>query len=140
MFKNLLVVGCCLVLTASCTSGGDGAGGDYRRSALVSSKGDMLYVKSYRWGMTGDKQLSTVSDTDIPLGWDDRGKPGIVEGLDPFQYHFAHDTLTLCSRSPLPAFAINCPSILVQYRVVDNSRYMALYEPLGNSAFHRVPE
>jgi len=139
MFKNPLAVGCCLVLTASCT-GGDDAGGDYRGVALLSSTGDALYVKSYRWGLTGDKQLSTVADTNAPIAFEDRGKPGIIEGLDPFQYRFAHDTLTLYARAPLPAFAIRCPSIVVQYRLVDNPSYMALYEPLGNSAYHRVPE
>ncbi|MBF9238081.1 hypothetical protein I2I05_11810 [Hymenobacter sp. BT683] len=139
MFQNVLVAGCCLLLTASCATG-DGAGGEYRSTALVSSTGDTAYVKSYRWGLTGDKQLSTIAGTDEPIGLADRGKPGLVEGLDPFQYRLAHDTLTLYARAPLPAFALRCPSLVVEYRLVDNAQYMALYEPLGNSAFHRVPE
>lgn len=140
MFKNRVLTSCFLVLLTSCGKDGDGANGDYHGVALVSSKGDTVFVKSYNWGLTGDSQISTVADNDRPIGWDDQSQPGIVKGLDPFQYHFTHDTLTLYAHSPLPAFAIRCSSIVVQYQLVDNSRYMPFYEPLVNSTYHRVPE
>ncbi|NVO33117.1 hypothetical protein [Hymenobacter lapidiphilus] len=140
MFINRVFVSCCVILLTSCGEDGDGANGVYSSAALVSSKGDTVFVKSYNWGITSDSQISIVADNNRPIGWDDQGQPGMVKGLDPFQYRFAHDTLTLYTRSPLPPFAIRCPSIVVQYQLVDNSRYMPFYEPLGNSTYHRVPE
>ncbi|AIZ65391.1 hypothetical protein PK28_17105 (plasmid) [Hymenobacter sp. DG25B] len=138
MFKNFFFTGCCLVLTASCSEG-DGANGVYQEVPLVSSAGDTLYVKSYNWGLTGDHQLSTISDTNVPIGWDDQQRQDIVKGLDPFLYRFAHDTLTVYTRAPLPDFNIRCPSIVVRYQLVDNPQYMSLYEQVGKQSYYRVP-
>jgi hypothetical protein len=99
----------------------------------VSSQGDTLYVKAYNWGLTGDKQLSTIADTDEPIGWTDQRRADIVVGLDPFLYRFAQDTLTLYARSPLPRFAIRAPSVVVQYRVLDNRKFMTLYPQLSKT-------
>jgi len=112
---------------------GDGANGDFRQTRLVSSKGDTLYVKAYTWGVTGDQQLSTIADSDAPIGWDDQQRADIVAGLEPFLYRFALDTLTLYARAPLPRFAIRAPSVVVQYRQVDNPQFMTLFPHLSKT-------
>ncbi|WP_201986891.1 hypothetical protein [Hymenobacter rubidus] len=112
---------------------GDGANGGYRQTRLVSSKGDTLYVKAYYWGLTNDKQLSTVADTDEPIGWGNQRRADIVVGLDPFLYRFAQDTLTLYARAPLPHFPIRAPSVVVQYREVTNPEYMTLFHQLSKT-------
>jgi len=114
--------------------------GDYRCAKLVSSKKETLYVKTYNWGVNGDSQLSTLAGNDTPIGFEDKGKPMIVEGLEPFIYRFAQDTLTLYSRSPLPAFPLHCSSIAVRYEVVDNARYMDLHLLLRHKPYYSVPE
>ncbi|MBG8556141.1 hypothetical protein [Hymenobacter guriensis] len=138
MIKSFFFAGCGLLLTASCSEG-DGANGVYQGVPLVSSAGDTLYIKAYNWGLTGDHQISTISDTNVPIGWDDQQRPEMVKGLDPFLYRFAHDTLTVYTRAPLPAFAIHCPSIVVQYQLVKNHQYMGLYEQLSKQTYYRVP-
>lgn len=113
-----------LLLLSSCSPNlGDG---EYRCATLVSSSQERFYVKTYSWGLTGDRQLSTLSRENTPLGFEDQGNPMVVEGLEPFLYRFANDTLTLYSRSALPSFPLHGSSIIVRYELVDNARYMDL--------------
>jgi hypothetical protein len=65
-----------------------------------------------------------VADNNRPIGWDDQVNRA-WSGLDPFQYPFAYDTLTLYTHS-LPPFCHSLPSIVVQYQLVDNSLYALL--------------
>jgi hypothetical protein len=125
-----------LALLASCSTDY----GDYRCAKLVSSKKEILYVKTYNWGINGDSQISTLASDDTPIGFEDKGKSTVVSGLEPFIYRFAQDTLTLYSRSPLPAFPLHCSSITVRYEVVDNPRYMDLHLLLRRKPYYSVPE
>ena len=126
----------CLFSTASCSDESD----DYQVSKLVSSKGDALYVKSYNWGVTGDKQISTISDNGDPLNFEEKDEPRVVKGLDPFIYRFEHDTLTIYSRTAINRFLVHCPSIVIQYKHVDNPDYMDLCQLMGDKSYHLVPE
>ena len=126
-----------LLLLPSCSSTlGDG---DYQCATLVSSSQERFYVKTYSWGLTGDRQLSTLSRDDTPIGFEDKGSPLVVEGLAPFIYRFANDTLTLYSPSPLPSFPLHGSSIIVRYELVDNACYMDLQLLTGHKPYYRVP-
>ena len=63
----------------------------------------------------------------------------VVEGLEPFLYRFAHDTLTLYSRSPLSSFPVQSSSLIVRYELVDNPRYMALQLLTSHKPYFKVP-
>ncbi|MDB5267289.1 MAG: hypothetical protein JWP58_329 [Hymenobacter sp.] len=121
---------------ASCNGESD----DSHVTKIVSSKGEALYVKSYNWGITGDKQISTISDNDDPLEFGEKNEPHIVKGLDPFIYRFEHDTLIIYSRIAVNPFSVHCPSIVIQYKIVDNPDYMDLYQLIGSNTYHVVPE
>ncbi len=41
--------------------------GDYQYVKLASNKKDTIYVKSYNWGVTGNGQLSSISDNSDPI-------------------------------------------------------------------------
>jgi hypothetical protein len=77
-------------------------------------------VKTYNWGVNNTSQLSTLASDETPIRFEDKGNSTVVEGLEPFIYRFAQDTLTLYSRSPLPSFPLHCSSIAVRYEVVDD--------------------
>jgi hypothetical protein len=121
---------------ASCSGESD----DSQVSKLITSKGEALFVKSFNWGITGDKQISTISDNADPLDFGEKNEPYVVKGLDPFIYRFEHDTLVIYSRTVINPFSVHCPSIFIQYKLVDNPEYMGLYQLMGNSAYHVVPE
>jgi hypothetical protein len=131
-----ILAGFFLPLLTSCSTEYE----DYRCAKLVSSKQEAFYIKTYNWGINGDNQLSTLADNDVPIGFEDKGEPTIVAGLEPFIYRFAQDTLTLYSRSPLPFFPLHCSSITVRYELVDNPRYMDLHQLLRHKSYYSVPE
>ena len=133
--KFLIVVSFILLATSCSTEQGE-----YRCKKFVSSKQQAFYVKSYNWGITGDSQLSTISGNDDQIGFEDKNKPHIIEGLEPFIYRLEHDTLTIYSRVTLNPFVINCPSLTVQYRTVDNPQYMSLHLLTRHKPYYAVPE
>ncbi|MBD1422577.1 hypothetical protein [Sphingobacterium chuzhouense] len=79
-----------LIYSSSCVDPKD----TFISRELISSKDEKLYINTLNWGMTGDKQYTVITKDPTRLR-ERKDIIGGVDGLSPFVYKFANDTLTI---------------------------------------------
>jgi hypothetical protein len=134
MKKNSVITGFITLLFSSCIS--NPYQNDLTETVeLVSSKGEKIYICSTIWGVTGDYQLSTVTKNKDKFN-DIRDTTGSVKGLNPFEYKFKNDTLTLYFRSEISYhIAESFYTVIIQYKIMDADYYKG-----RDTSFHSVPD
>lgn len=120
-----------LILVSSC----QGSNSDIDIQQLVSSKGEKLYIVSRTWGVTGDYQLTSITKDKKKFS---KGKDTIntVKGLNPFEYRFNNDTLTLYFRNGI-SYQVQerFESIMINYQVMNHDYYQN-----RDNSYHNVPD
>lgn len=97
--------------------------GDFRSSKIVSSSGDVVYINSLNWGISGDYQLTSVT-TDSNKLKQRSDSSNSIKGLDPFLYRFKKDTLFFFMRKKNKHTFRGLPKgINVRYIYMDNEDY-----------------
>jgi len=103
---------------------------------LISSKGERVYIISNNWGVTGDHQISTVTKNKDKLRDEILDTAGCIRGLNPFEYRFSNDTLTLYFRNKVRYhIKEQFETITIQYKIMGADYYRN-----RDTSFHSVPE
>lgn len=127
-----IIISFFLLLFSSCSS--NSYTDDINCRELVSSKGEKIYVLSTNWGITGDYQLSSITKNKNKYT-NNRDILGSVSGLNPFEYRFENDTLTLYFRNEVSYRVLDSfKTITIQYKTMD-----ANYYDKRDTSFHSVP-
>ena len=108
----------------------------YETVKIEPLTGETIYLKSKKWGLTYDHQLTVISTSSYSTKWQeaDTTKELVFKGLEPFVYEFKDDTLFIYCRlaSFLPQnFKSN---IRVIQKEVDNPVYMDLIFKVNNGS------
>ena len=120
-----------LLLVCSCTSFED----DINYSEIISSKGEEIYILSVNWGVTGDYQLSAVTKNKHLFDYA-RDTMMSVNGINPFEFRFRNDTLTLFFRNSITyKVKEDFETIIVQYKIMNQDYY-----EMKDTSFHSVPD
>ncbi|MCE7044603.1 hypothetical protein [Dyadobacter sp. CY312] len=114
--------------------------GTFTSKKLVSSKGESLFINSINWGVTDDKQLSSISKNEKKLR--ERADSAVaVKGLDPFIYSFRNDSLNLFFDGEVSYVVPDSfSSITITYHTLSKSEMAnLLHMAMKNDGYHMVP-
>lgn len=107
---------------------------------LLSSKGEPLFINSINWGVTDDRQLSSISKNEKKLR-ERADSAETVKGLDPFLYSFRNDSLNLFFDSEVSYVVPDSfRSITITYHAISRSEMAnLLHMAMKNDGYHMVP-
>ncbi len=113
----------------------------FKSQVLTSSKGELIFINSYNYGITGDNQLTVISKDKDKLKYNSDTSDA-VSGLNPFIYSFKNDTLTLIFNDTITyVIKEEFETINVVYKKISNSQYMDFVQrAVRNDGFHQVPD
>jgi hypothetical protein len=132
MIKSKIVF-CILLLSFSCES--NTFNDNIETIHLKSSKGENVYILSTIWGVTGDYQLTTITSDKNKFN-NGRDTVGSVYGLNPFEYKFRNDTLTLYFKNKTTYHVDErFKTVTMQYKIMDKEYYKT-----RDTSFHTVPD
>lgn len=98
----------------------------YNSVELISTKNQKLFIKSKNWGVTGDSQITIITNDEEREFEIDSTKQIISKGLEPFLYKVSNDTLFLTLRQKIKIpNGFNSNWIIIQNEV-DNPTMMDL--------------
>jgi hypothetical protein len=107
---------------------------------LVSSRGESLFINSINWGVTDDRQLSSISKNEKKLR--ERADSAVtVKGLNPFLYNFRNDSLNLFFDGEVSYVVPDSfSSITITYHALSKSEMAnLLHMAMKNDGYHMVP-
>lgn len=136
MFKLLIVI-TSLALLGSCNSNVEGTS---NHEELVSSNGGKIYINSLNWGVTGDSQITSITDRSESIKSTDTIES--IKGLEPFIYKFENDTLNLYFKDSV-TYKVNKEFnyIRISYHKLNAKKYNEIYEKaMQNDEFHTIPK
>jgi hypothetical protein len=107
---------------------------------VVSSKGESLFINSINWGVTDDRQLSSISKNEKKLR-ERADSAATVKGLDPFIYSFSNDSLNLFFNDEVSYVTPDSfQSITITYHALSKKQWNSLYlMAIENNGYHTVP-
>lgn len=113
----------------------------FRSRELISSKGEKLYINTLNWGMTGDKQYTVITKDRSRLK-ERKDTIGGIDGLSPFVYRFANDTLTIYYKRGFEVYVNEVfESIHLHYVSLDNRDFMDIVHKAiqGVEGYQQLP-
>jgi len=136
MFKLSIVI-TSLALLGSCNSNVEGTS---NHEELVSSNGEKIYINSLNWGVTGDSQITSITDRSESIKSTDTIES--IKGLEPFIYRFEKDTLNLYFKDSI-TYKVNKEFyyIRIAYHKLNAKKYNEIYrKAVQNDEFHTIPK
>lgn len=109
----------------------------YSSIKLISNSGEVLYINSVNWGVTGDSQITSISTKKKKLD-PAIDTLNIVKGLEPFLFSFENDSLKLYFNGTIDYYVDEeLETIKIVYYKLTNPQYMGLIRKNG---YRSVPE
>lgn len=109
----------------------------YSSIKLTSNSGEVLYINSVNWGVTGDSQITSISTKKKKLD-PAIDTLNIVKGLEPFLFSFENDSLKLYFNGAIDYYVDEeFETIKIVYYKLTNPQYIDI---IRKNEYRSVPE